>query len=187
MKVQKNRVFLASTALVGALMLLPGTAMAATEKDAALRLNVMNLDCTIDQILEGNSPTYIVNPAGCYVPPVIEIITPTIDTPKQEQALDIFAEPFLFTDETPAAPDTYGPVASLPEELPTYPKDAVPITSTDTQVRPGSVFITGVAVGSTIVASTIVVDVLIFNAQLVNATVSVVRRVLQFILSIAGR
>lgn len=187
MKVLKHNLFIVGVALVGVLVAFPGTAMAATEKDASLRLNVMTLDCTVDQILEGNSPAYIVNPAGCYVPPVIEIITPTIDTPKQERAVDIFTEPFLFTDETPDAPDSYGPVPAVPNELPTYPKDAVPVTPVSSEMQAGSVLVTSVAVGSTIVASTIIVDVLIFNSQLVNASVSIGRRIFQFIISIVAR
>lgn len=188
MKAHSRKRLLTVAAVLGLLVAFPGVARAATEKDASLRLNVMNLDCTVDQVLEGNSPTYVVNPAGCYVPPVVEIITDTAEEPMSKPPFsDFLTEPFLFTEDSPGVPDTFGPVPSIPNEVPVYPQDAVPVTPTGFAAQPGSVFVTSVAVGSTVVISTIVVDALIFNSQLVNATGSVGRRFLQFILGIISR
>lgn len=184
-----SRLFITAT-LLGVAVAFPGIAMAATEKDASLRLNVMNLDCTVDQVLEGNSPTYVVNPAGCYVPPVIEIINETHDTTddqEQKSVPDFLTEPFVFMEETPGVPDTFGPIASIPNEIPVYPEGAVLVTPTSGQTQPGSVLVTSVAIGSTVVISTIVVDALIFNSQLVNAGVSVGRRIVQFIFNFLVR
>lgn len=190
MKALKPKGLVAVAVVLGLLVAFPGTTLAATEKDASLRLNVMNLDCTVDQVIEGNSPTYIVNPAGCYVPPVIEIINEnhdTTDDQEQNDVPDFLTEPFVFSEEPPGVPDTFGPIASIPNEVPIYPEDAVPVTPVSGLSQSGSVVVTSVAIGSTVVVSTIVVDALIFNSQLVNAGVSVIRRIVQFIFGVIGR
>ena len=157
-------------------------ALAATQKDATLRLNVMNLDCTVDQVFAGNDPSYIVNPAGCTAPPVTDVINEVIKETMTEVLTHASPESVSTEAETlPGEEISSVPVLPSTPTAPTYPADAAPIIPTSTPSQTVPPVITGVAIGATIVISTIVVDVLVFNAQLVSGAVSVGRRIIQFI------
>jgi len=167
------------------------TAMANTEKDATVRLNLMNLDCTIDQVFAGNEPSYIVTPAGCNIPPVTDVI-PTTETP---------SDPVV---EAPLS-DTSRQPATLPEPeaeafFPTPYDISTPSSATNSgeagpsivaplpnDERPISAVATVATIGASAAVSLIVVDAFIFNSQLVNGAVSMGRRLVQLILKIIVR
>lgn len=156
-------------------------------KDSSVRLNVVSLDCTVDQVYAANSPTYVVNPAGCSAPPVTEVIN--------ETAGPLLGMPELISPE--ATPPTYTPPVVKESEAPSsfeptitptppnYPEDAAPLIPTRPEVEQApSAIVTGITVGATAIAAVVIIDVIAFHSQLVTMAAGVVRRLVQFIISI---
>jgi hypothetical protein len=150
-----------------------------TQKEATLRLNIMNLNCSVDQVYAGNDPLYIVTPSSCSTPSVVEIANNELLNSEQEiraGRTNTRNVPGIFNQDEafmlPSVPRSSGQKESIAPIVVNIPL----IDKGEAEMQTMSLFVLIFLVGLSLLGFVIIIDIFVFDSRLVRACKVFVRR-----------